>query len=125
MKFSTPMAIVVLGIAGAAVAQAVNSQAPWSNNQAQAPANAVRPSDPLNNANAVPTEDRLDNRSDNGVMRNEADPPLDARSPQAERLSRGGTRDSEATGRTGAWSGTGAASSASGSGSASGTSSPR
>lgn len=125
MKFSTPIAIGVLGIAGAALAQAVNSQAPSGNNQAQPPSNAARPMEPLNNSSAVPTEDRLDNRSDNGVMRNEADPPLDARSPQAERLSRGGTRDSEPAGRTGAWSGTGAASSASGSGSPAGTSSPR
>ena len=126
MKFSTPIAVGVLGLAGAALAQAVNSQAPWRNHQAQAPANTVRPAEPLNNASAVPTEDRLDNRSDNGTMRNEADPPLDARSPQAERLSRGGTRENEAAQGTGStWSGTGAASSASGSGSASGTSSPR
>jgi len=120
MKTTTVLAIGLFGLAGAALAQVVNPQTRAPNNSAAAN-NSANTLEPLNNSNAVPTEDRLDNRSatsppDNGVMRNEADPPLDARSPQAERLSRGGT---------GTWSGTGAASSGSGSTSPAGTSNPR
>ncbi|MBX9815637.1 MAG: hypothetical protein A4S12_06595 [Proteobacteria bacterium SG_bin5] len=123
MKFSTPIAIGLVGITGAALAQVVNPPPRAGNNQVQSAANDTRP-DALANSSAVPTEDRLGNQADNGVMRNETTPPLDARSPEAERLSRGGTLDSEAARGTGAWSGTGAASSASGTSSAGG-SSPR